>query len=127
MRKDIGKFRGKRIDNGEWVEGSFLSDVCEIRVVKDNGAWKSIRNYKVDPESVGEFTDEKDKTGKTICEWDFVLNPYYETDKLKYLLVRYCSGSFWLGDLAFVDVENNDKLEIIGNSTDNPELAQKQP
>ena len=24
MRENIGLFRGKRIDNGEWVEGSFL-------------------------------------------------------------------------------------------------------
>jgi len=60
------KFRGKRKDNGEWVEGFY----CEFQ---DYGEISyCIRDYKYDiwdeviPESVGMSTLQKDKNGVEI-------------------------------------------------------------
>ena len=84
MRKII--FRGKRIDNGEWVVGWLIGCPKES---PDNGklkrAWiilkiadfachcfadAKARFHEVDPETVGQFTDKLDKNGKRIFEGD---------------------------------------------------------
>lgn len=61
------KFRGKCLDNGEWIEGDLL---------RMNGHWfifpdpapKGIDKYEVDPATVGEFTGLKDKNGTDVWE-----------------------------------------------------------
>lgn len=74
------KFRGKRIDNGEWVYGyyyfeTFLNDKPDCSMIieyrpdlmlvsgaADNNNWWR----EVFPESVGQFTGLKDSNGKEI-------------------------------------------------------------
>ena len=63
------KFRGKRIDNGEWVYGAFVPDAIEP-THGDMVTWGFIRRYnketgkmetiEVDRESVGQFTGLRD-------------------------------------------------------------------
>ena len=63
-------FRGKRVDNGEWVDGSLFIDEDynkhEILVgyVNYRVAWEVI------PETVGQFTGFTDNHGKRIFEGD---------------------------------------------------------
>lgn len=54
------KFRGKRLDNGEWLYGSLVILNGRYFIFDD------ANRHEVDPTTVGEFTGLKDKNGKEI-------------------------------------------------------------
>ena len=130
-------FRGKRIDNGEWVEGAFLNDrdgafyICpaaaDISVsYGDNGRRMRIGCwYKVDPSTVGQYTGLTDKNGKRIFEGDIV-DILTENEEIG--VVEYEDGGFLVSADGFcVDFHSNingTDLEVIGNIHDNPELLE---
>ena len=67
MNREI-KFRGKRLDNGEWVYGDLLHLVDGVYISNDNGN----NMAQVDPDTVCQFTGCKDKSGKEVYEGDVV-------------------------------------------------------
>lgn len=131
MKREI-LFRGKRIDNGEWVEGFY----CEfannrtgdqehfIQTVKKDGRIDII--HKVDPATVGQYTGLTDKNGKRIFEGDVVVckTTAYTFDPC---CVRY--GEAWVsfiieGREGNYRMSHNFEYEVIGNIHDNPELME---
>ena len=66
------KFRGKRIDNGEWVYGSYQADVMSLGkhtiIYADKDGFYC--EDEVDPSTVGQYTGFNDKTGVDIHEGD---------------------------------------------------------
>lgn len=119
-------FRGKRVDNGEWVCG-YLYRLSErlnpfIMFVNSNA-----ESHQVIPDTVGQFTGLCDKNGKKIFEGDFVkvttgLEGYKSTYHSTIHRVTYdvCN----CGVAVFYPFDNSDMVEaeVIGNIYDNPEL-----
>lgn len=70
MRQII--FRGKRKDNGEWVYGWYAPLVCNDKTVIPNIKDYNGSDWKVIPETVGQFTGRYDKSNNKIFEGDIV-------------------------------------------------------
>lgn len=129
MREII--FRGKRLDNGEWVFGMLgqYHDGIKATIIDNHfGIFENTAELVcVAPETVGQYTGLKDKHGKKIFEGDILL-----LDDMKGI-VNYGTGCFcvklpspnylYLNNPA-IDMVLNEYpgLEIIGNIHDNPEL-----
>ena len=72
------KFRGKRVDNGEWVYGSLIVDgekrfISHIGIVPINGNetyYQKRIDVEVIPETVGQYTGMKDKKGNKVFGGD---------------------------------------------------------
>lgn len=129
-------FRGKQVDNGEWVYGSFIPALCELLYgdkpygfIKPFGKTRKERlMVEVDRKTVGQYTGLTDKNGRKIFEGDIAKgNSEYFAYSHPHGIIVYDSGEFLIAfDKALEDVENlgawaND-IEVIGNIYDNPEL-----
>ena len=118
-------FRGKRIDNGEWVEGfynhlpcgRFGADEHMIQTVLENGKIGML--HDIYPYTVGQYTGLKDKNGKRIFEGD-ILSIWNESHDV----VVFEDGAFDLENTS-IPIRFANKFEVIGNITDNPELLEK--
>lgn len=134
-------FRGKRIDNGEWVEGIPINThIGTFIVFEENPHYCDQYGYmeidglvKVDPATVGQYTGLTDKNGKRIFEGDVIKGLFlFGLEVLS--VVDFEGGSFGLkwnrGDIAefspFTSICNV-SFEVIGNIHDNPELIKEEP
>ena len=136
-------FRGKRADNGEWVEGSLLVDYpcCKngidetvrlFSILNLKTSEKVVKKVEVIPETVGQYTGLTDKNGTKIFEGDIIYKPpKYRIDTGETYKIIFANGSFQCDYLdesfsfCFDDLELGitlDEFEIIGNIHDNPEL-----
>lgn len=125
MEREI-LFRGKRLDNGEWVYGYY----CEAEMFDHAGTEYFIIEYScdgtqhyVDPATVGQYTGLTDKNGQNIFVGDIIKH------KCNFFEIRYSIEQARF--LAFLPngVFNPIALrncEVIGNIHDNPELLEVQ-
>ena len=132
-------FRGKRVDNGEWVNGYFIKanhhwhehGVHEDWIAVDtiqNGGWCNVRGkYAVIPETVGQYTGLTDKNGNKIFEGDIIklfLDDGIETGVIRYSETA-CRFMFYENNIMGYGFDNTCIFEIIGNVHDNPELLKE--
>ena len=132
-------FRGKRLDNGEWIEGYYspvnLPLAGNMGHFINEGGFRAI---EVDPETVSEFTGLRDRNGKRIFEGDII--NYEDGDPSDYEYhdgtimnvgeIIFCDGKFCFTNAVSVTMDDllceNNMLdcEVIGNKWDNPELLE---
>ena len=120
MRENMGLYRGKAKNDGEWLCGHYTeyAGVGQIWVATDNGK----HNYIVDIDTVGEYTGLNDKNGKRIFEGDIVVDK--DTGNIRTVEYHGCRFVFVSLFRHFAHVFYEEDWEIIGNVHDNPELLE---
>ena len=142
-------FRGKRVDNGEWVYGAYYKQehvygdekvahcIITTKDVLSNDLWLDYE--EVIPETVGQHTGLTDTNGKKIFEGDIIKVITLDTGEERRAIIGF--GNFIDGNsddeyigfyiefegikatitqLAMEEVK--DRFEVIGNKWDNQEL-----
>lgn len=132
----LTKFRGKRIDNGEWVIGNyFVTPLTDENsgTTPDKG-WFFLTGetrhcistetgvvFVVSEESVGQFIELKDKKGVAISVGDII-----RTQRGDWGVIAYKAPFFGVTvsetDICHYTEEFITESEVIGNIHDNPEL-----
>lgn len=133
--RDI-KFRGKRMDNGGWIKGSLIIENPPLQCLPSENPepnkyligksgfadWNMPRPFptiEVFPESVGEFSNLKDKNGIEIYEGDI----YHMGDtNITYTVVWHDCGLIGKqnGSSSYAGLNHwKDRIEVIGNYYEN--------
>lgn len=122
-------FRGKRADNGQWVEGMLDGGNgryminCRTYSVYSNGYWV----YEVVTKTVGQYTGLTDRNGKKIFEGDIVNMIFDDGADQKACAVVFHNGGFCAKLCeAYISLQKTIvyEFEWLGNIHDNPELLE---
>lgn len=144
-------FRGKRKDNGEWVEGFYYEHEPPLQCFTTKGQeqeksksyilktgfadWNMPRQVdfiEVIPETVGQFTGKCDMYGTNIFEGDIILWKDWK-GVIRKADVRYDAEwnrfCVWYNgaESAGVNKHLSADIEIVGNIHDNPGLLEGKP
>lgn len=139
-------FKAKRISDGQWVEGYLYKQVgvkdriyFAIEVI-DN----TVKAYEVDESTICQYTGLTDKNGNKIWEND-VVRYQFDTDdcifpnkdtkkrvgkiffsdfRASFSVAMGRNGSKAINNDLFKYVQNGNRVEVIGNIFDNPELLE---
>lgn len=126
-------FRGKRVDNGEWVDGYYFKN--------ENGTFIFTFPYhanyagidvmvKVDPETVCQYTGLTDKNCGKIFDLD-VVKHYNDAEHPEIFDIgtilwdkKDCGFYRSSKESDFCNIDRCCVYEIVGNVFDNPELSE---
>lgn len=146
--RDRYLFRAKRIDNGEWVVGCLINlDDDTYRIAtsclqNEADELLLVCSYDVDPTTICQFTGLVDKNGKKIWENDVVRFQFDNDDcpfpnkdikkrigkiffsdfRASWSIAMGKKGRNVINNDLFKYVQNGNRVEVIGNIYDNPEL-----
>ncbi|WP_288910949.1 YopX family protein [uncultured Thomasclavelia sp.] len=121
-------FRGKRLDNGEWIYGYYLySEKYNKHYIVDERITTTLEGKLVPqesgfikkeaiPETVVQYTGLTDKNGKKIFEGDIIKAKYEE--KNGYIKWNNDNASFQVKGIPSHTLKRANELEVIGNIFD---------
>ena len=130
------KFRGKRIDNNEWVYGGYMKNINGTYITDTDNFHlrKTYKNYLVYDETIGQFTGLCDKNNVEIYEGD-LLKYSEDTSEISGIDEVFYNEEYGTFEVA-INRKRNDtevlgfylsrlgigtKYEVIGNIYDNKE------
>lgn len=136
-------FRGKRLDNNEWVYGGLLqsefscSGHSECTIVGSFAFCNDIGRNDVHPLEVGQWTGRRDKGSKRIFEGDVVCVDDSGVGGMPHEMVGGTYKVVWNDIEAMFMLEQMDEMNgirfdevclytVLGNIHDNPELLGKE-
>ena len=123
-------FRGKRTDNGEWVEGYYYKakycrtddELCDYITVPHPKEYNEpSSHYIVNPETIGQYTGLKDKNGTKIFEGDIVERFWFGEMRIYQIVYDNGLASF-IGQagIKFTTFDyDSTEFEVVGNIYDN--------
>ena len=142
-------FRGKRIDNGEWVQGNLIrsndaEDGYEAIIIPTNDSNMFTKGgsrgdlgfenwHRVNETTICQCTGLKDKNGKLIFEND-IMEAHIDEDfpeDVSRFKVEW-NGKGWVEnhpdgiDREYLDDFDTEHFKVVGNIFDNPELLEVQ-
>ena len=126
MKIENIKFKAKRLDNGEWIIGSFVVmkipalSKTTIGIVAAGGATL----HEIVPSTVCQFTGLKDCEGKELFENDLIHfvghkpigKVIWSEENYAFMVTSGNEPLYWLSD-----VQEIGKIEIVGNKFDRKE------
>lgn len=133
--RDI-RFRGKRLDNGEWAQGYLNAYTDGTHEIIMNSSRKQTAMFggnpfytihserpEVDPATVGQYTGLECDNG-SVYEGDIV----WWSDMQPFSYVFFCDGAFRVtspdSDTAELLIDVLMGMKIVDNIHDNPELLE---
>lgn len=139
MRNNIGWFRGKWKETGEWVQGYYVHLTDYYKKYESHRIYPGTAEtdcgdfypdyFEVDPDTVGGCTGLRDRNKKMIFEGDVIEGDeytyedglgeiLYDTESAKFQILGRDPNNLCLD----FDYYYGHELEVVGNLWDNPEL-----
>lgn len=105
MKIESIKFKAKRLDNGEWVEGDLKHSTSYVGIGYPSSAFPDVPIvHRVDPLTVCQFTGLKDCKGNEIWEHDLI----------HFVGYKPTAEVFWSEeDYAFMAASENEPLYLL--------------
>lgn len=125
-------YRGRRIDNGEWVRGNAIDGRYIVGGVlkRLDGSFDTPFIVEVDPSTVGQYTGLQDKYKNDVYKGDYLCDRE-SYDEIYYYEVIWSdtNACFYFRDIFSGECFGGEDIEwsqteIVGNRWDNPELLE---